>query len=329
MQLKAICSGAALYMALAGNAFSAQALSADQWLQRVQSAQDAQGYQGAFVYERKGAFSTHQVWRQVNAQGQLLERFLQLNGPAHEVMRIDGNVTCMSAALADELTVVDIWPAQAFKLQDLQQSYDLRALGETRVAGHMTSVLLFSPRDQHRYPVEIYVDQFTAVPLKTLLLNEHGQLLERLQFVQFQAESDHAQLVTEQTVLAPSADCLPVTEVKPVSVETEHDDLNWTVSWIPPGFKLLKSNYQAVASDSYALSQVYSDGLANFSIFFESIDGLEVEAGRLQLGPTAVVSRKVTDDSETLIVTVVGEIPMGSAERIALSVHAQQEQLND
>ena len=206
MRLKAFCSSAALCVAFASNAFSAQATSAEQLLQRVQNAQAVQGYQGAFVYERKGAFSTHQVWRQVNAQGQLLERFIQLNGPAHEVMRIDGHVSCMSAALADELAVDDIWPAQVFELQELKQSYDVRELGETRVAGHMTSVLLLSPRDQHRYPVEIYVDQFTAVPLKTLLLNEHGQLLERLQFVQFQAGSDYAQAVTEQAVLTPSVD---------------------------------------------------------------------------------------------------------------------------
>ncbi len=56
-------------------------------------------------------------------------------------------------------------------------------------------------------------------------------------------------------------------------------------------------------------SQVYSDGLAHFSVFLERIDGLEVEGGRRQLGPTAVVSRKVIRDAETLMVTVVGGDP--------------------
>ena len=64
MRLKALCSGVVLFAALTG---VVTAQPASQWLQRLQMAQDTQGYQGAFVYERKGAFSTHQIWRQVNA----------------------------------------------------------------------------------------------------------------------------------------------------------------------------------------------------------------------------------------------------------------------
>lgn len=328
MPLKALCSSAALTMMLASSTIAAQPDSIDQWLQRLQSAQSAQSYQGAFVYERKGTFSSHQIWRQVNAQGQLVERFLQLNGPEHEVMRVDGRVTCMSAAVADDLAVADIWPAQAFKLSHVQQWYDVQMLGETRVAGHLTNVLLFSPRDQHRYPVEIYVDQVTATPLKTLLLNEHGQLLERLQFIQFKAIPSIDQAATEQTVMIPSTACLPVTATKPA--KTKEIDVDWNVSWVPPGFKLLKTHYkQSADSANYVLSQVYSDGIAHFSVFFENIDNLEVEGGRRQLGPTAVVSRKIVRSDVNLMVTVVGEIPLGSAERVALSMHAGQEQSND
>lgn len=328
MQLKALCSGSVLWMVLTGSAFAAQSDSVDQWLQRLQNAQSKQGYQGTFVYERKGAFSSHQVWRQVDAQGQLLERFVQLNGPEHEVMRVDGRVTCMSAVVADDLVAADIWPAQTFKLSHVQQWYDVHLLGETRVAGHLTSVLLFSPRDQHRYPVEIYVDQTTAIPLKTLLLNERGELLERLQFIQFQAEANRTQDSAERLTITPSADCLPILTSTPV--KTKEIDVDWNVSWVPPGFKLLKTHYkQSTDSAEYVLSQVYSDGVAHFSVFFENIDNLEVEGGRHQLGPTAVVSRKVVRSDANIMITVVGEIPLGSAERIALSMYSSQEFSDD
>ena len=328
MQLKALCSGSVLWMALTGSVFAAQSDSVDQWLQRLQSAQSTQSYQGAFVYERKGAFTSHQVWRQVNAQGQLLERFVQLNGPEHEVMRVDGRVTCMSAVVADDLIAADIWPAQTFKLSHVQQWYDVHMLGETRVAGHLTSVLLFSPRDQHRYPVEIYVDQVTAIPLKTLLLNEHGELLERLQFIQFQTEPNQAQDNTERSAVIPSEDCLPIVTTKPA--QTKEVDVDWNVSWTPPGFKLLKTHYKlSPDSNEYVLSQVYSDGVAHFSVFYENINNLEVEGGRHQLGPTAVVSRKVVRSDANIMVTVVGEVPIGSAERIALSMYSSQELSND
>lgn len=328
MPVKAFCSSVALCMALASSAYAAQSAPAEQWLQRLQSADAVQGYQGTFVYERKGAFSTHQIWRQVNAKGQLLERFLQLNGPAHEVVRIDKRVTCVSPTLAGELPVVDIWPVSLVKPQDLQQWYDVHELGESRVAGHIASVLLFSPRDQHRYAVELHIDQATAIPLKTLLLNDQGQLLERLEFVQFQASPSQSLTTAEQVTVTPSAECLPITDAN--QLDAEEVSVDWTVDWTPPGFVLLKSFYKQPSDNTNGvLSQVYSDGLASFSVFFENIDNLDVEGGRRQLGPTAVVSRKAEQGAKTVMVTVIGEIPLGSAERIALSMQAEQEQADD
>ena len=332
MQLKDLGASAALWLALTGSLFAAQTTPVDQLLQRLQNAQKTQNYQGAFIYERKGAFSTHQVWRQMNPQGQLVERFLQLNGPAHEVVRIDGRVICLSAAIADQLAGVDMWPAETTKLEHLRQWYEVLALGETRVAGQMTTVLLFSPNDQHRYPVEIYLDQATAIPLKTLLLNEQGQLLERLQFIQFQVPADQ-QLAAVEAAVVPSADCLPIVEQpKSVSEDAEQANSNTGLQpgWVPPGFVLLKSHYKpAIDSDSSVVSQVYSDGLAHFSVFFENIGNLDIEGGRRQLGPTAVVSRKIQHQAQDLMITVIGEIPLGSAERIALSMQVEQEHTDD
>ena len=309
MRLKALCSGVVLFAALTG---VVTAQPASQWLQRLQMAQDTQGYQGAFVYERKGAFSTHQIWRQVNAEKAIVERFLQLNGPAHEVMRIDGRVTCMSGVIADVLSSADVWPVQAFNLKELEERYEVRELGQSRVAGRDTVALLFAPRDQHRYPVELHIDEATAIPLKTLLLNEQGQLLERFQFVQFQADSDNNLQVAKKPLMMPSADCQTVSTV--AAMPDAELDVDWSVSWVPPGFSLINSHYRpSEDSETNVLTQVYSDGLAHFSIFFERIDSLAAEGGRRLLGPTSVVSRKVTVDQQQVMVTVVGEIPLGTA----------------
>lgn len=321
MRVKALCSGVALWAAL--HQFAAAEVNPAQWLQRLQSAQNTQSYQGAFVYERKGVFSTHQIWREVNTQKKTVERFVQLNGPAHEVVRVNGQVTCMRGAVADALTATDMWPVQTLNVQQLQNWYEIRELGESRVAGRNTIVLLFAPRDQHRYPIELHLDQASAIPLKTLLLNEQGQLLERFQFVQFQAEND-----SQLPVIEPSVDCQNVAQG--VTASELELDVDWAVSWIPPGFTLLNSHYrQSEDSTNKVLSQVYSDGLAHFSVFFENIDNLDVEGGRRQLGPTSVASRKVSSGQQQVMVTVVGEIPLGAAERIALSMHIAQEASHD
>lgn len=326
MQLQALCLAAVLALAATTQVFAEQP-EATQWLQRLHDSRTEHAYQGSFVYERKGAFSTHQVQRQVNEQGQLLEYFVQLNGPAHEVLRVDGRVQCMSSAMSDELALIDFWPAEQIAMQHLEQWYEPRLLGNARVAGHITTALLFAPRDQHRYPVEIHLERDTATLLKSLLLNEQGQLLERLQFVQFQKLP--SQMAGAQVPIQPTADCVAVADQAEILAITNNND--WSAAWVPPGFILLNSqSKKSVDRSGNVISQVYSDGLAHFTVFTENIDNLEIDGGRRQLGPTAVVSRKVSQAGETVMVTVVGEIPLGSAERVALSMRAvQQEQADD
>src|SRR5690554_792465 len=279
MRLKVLCSSVAIWAALTGGVFAAQDVSVEQWLQRLQEAQSTQSYQGAFVYERKGTFSTHEMTRFSSSTGQLTEHFLQLNGPAHEVVRTNGQVTCISAAIADKVNSIEVWPTHNIALDPLHQWYDVIVLGETRTAGRTTAVLLFSPNDQHRYPVELYLDQATAVPLRSLLLNERGQLLERFQFVQFQPLPADSEQKRGNTA---SINCLPVntqqelTDPEWAATAMGRADLN--VSWVPPGFVLQRSNYRpSVDNDGYVLSQVYSDGLAHFSVFYEKIHNLEIE----------------------------------------------------
>ena len=330
MLVKGLCSSAAVWAVLVGSAFAMQ--PGEQWLQRLQTAQATQSYQGAFIYERKGAFTTHQISRQISPDGQVIERFAQLRGPEHEVLRVDGQVACISSDATEPLAVEPVWPIVNLEAQHLQEQYTVIELGETRVAGRMVSVLLFSPFDQYRYPVEIYVDQATYVPLKTLLLNEQGQLLERLQFVQFQEGSDLLPVDAELEQIVPNAKCATATATatQPTATAKVDVDVDWAVAWLPAGFTLVKSQYrQSPDSGNFVLSRMYSDGLASFSVFFESIDNLDIDGSRRQLGPTAVVSRKVEQGVDALMVTVVGEIPIATAERIALSAEVEQEYSDD
>jgi sigma-E factor negative regulatory protein RseB len=79
------------------------------------------------------------------------------------------------------------------------------------------------------------------------------------------------------------------------------------------------------ASDEPVACQVYGDGLARFSVFMEPLRGASVEDVRTQLGPTVAVSRRLKTADGDVMVTVVGEIPPGTAERVALSMRAAAE----
>jgi sigma-E factor negative regulatory protein RseB len=294
-------------------AMPAVAADAQAWLLRLAQAERSQSFQGAFVYERNGSFSTHSVWHRVEEGGAMRERLLQLDGSAQEVLRVDGQVQCASGNLADQLTDSPIWPARALNAEQLGKWYELRVLGNSRVAGRAAVVLALVPRDQHRYGIELHLDQQTALPLKSLLLNDKGQLLERFQFTQLGTQMPAIE------ALEPGVGCRPVRLPKAQVVASDI----WQSEWLPPGFRLNSTTLRrSPASNEAVACQVYDDGLARFSVFMEPLRGAAAEDVHTQLGPTTAVSRRLKTTDGDVMVTVVGEIPLSTAERIALSMRA-------
>lgn len=280
------------------------------WLQRLLEA-DQQSYQGTFVYERNGSFSTHAIWHRLDASGQVRERLLQLDGPAQEVLRVDAQVQCVSNPQADQLEPIPGLRLQPVPAAQLAAHYDVRVLGQSRVAGHAAAVLALLPRDQYRYALELHVDQRSGLLLKSLLLNDQGQLLERFQFTQLDS---HSPL---NAALQPSADCLPVS----VTVAAPALTSPWHAGWLPPGFSLSVVQQRPAQGADQALSWwMFSDGLARFSLFIEALPSSEVADIHTQLGPTVIVSRQIVSPSGTVLATVVGEVPLVAAERVLQSI---------
>ncbi|MDX1366721.1 MucB/RseB C-terminal domain-containing protein [Pseudomonas sp.] len=299
-------------------ALPAVAAEAQDWLERLADAGQSQSFQGVFVYERNGSFSTHSIWHRVDEAGGVRERLLQLDGPEQEVLRVDGRTKCVSGNLADQIGDLEAWSARDLNAQRLLESYDLRVIGKSRVAGRAAVVLALSPRDQHRYGVELHLDQESALPLKSLLLNDKGQLLERFQFTRL----DVGAVPTDEQLQSGDG-CRPVTASKAQAEVVEA----WRSDWLPPGFTLSRVvERRSPASNEQVACLVYDDGLARFSVFLEPLRGVMVEDARSQLGPTAAVSRRLVTDDGDVMVTVVGEIPLGTAERIALSMRALEGQ---
>lgn len=293
-------------------AVPAYADEAQDWLNRLGQAEQQQSFQGTFVYERNGSFSTHNIWHRVQ-DGKVRERLLQQDGSAQEVLRIDGHTQCVSGSLIPGLGNTE-GAARALDPQKLKNWYDLAVIGKSRVAGRPAVIVSLMPKDQHRYGFELHLDKETGLPLKSLLLNDKGQLLERFQFTRLNiaepADSD----------LQASAECKAV--VRGAS-KTAVAKASWHSDWLPPGFELTNSAVRKDPETGVQVSSLmYDDGLARFSVFLEPLNGASVTDTRTQLGPTAAVSRRLTTPQGEMMVTVVGEIPIGTAERIALSMRS-------
>ncbi|HBO4761379.1 sigma factor AlgU regulator MucB [Pseudomonas aeruginosa] len=292
-----------------------RAADASDWLNRLAEADRQNSFQGTFVYERNGSFSTHEIWHRVESDGAVRERLLQLDGARQEVVRVDGRTQCISGGLADQLADAQLWPVRKFDPSQLASWYDLRLVGESRVAGRPAVVLAVTPRDQHRYGFELHLDRDTGLPLKSLLLNEKGQLLERFQFTQLNTGAAPA-----EDQLQAGAECQVVGPAKADGEKT----VAWRSEWLPPGFTLTRSfmRRSPVTPDPVACL-TYGDGLARFSVFIEPLHGAMVGDARSQLGPTVVVSKRLQTDDGGQMVTVVGEVPLGTAERVALSIRPE------
>jgi sigma-E factor negative regulatory protein RseB len=291
----------------------AHADEAQDWLTRLGDAEQQQSFQGIFVYERNGSFSTHNIWHRVQ-DGKVRERLLQLDGSAQEVVRVDGHTQCVSGTLIAGLGDSPSSAARALDPQKLKNWYDLAVIGKSRVAGRSAVIVSLKPRDQHRYGFELHLDKETGLPLKSLLLDDKGRLLERFQFTQL------------DTVVPSDSDLQPGTGCKTVNLESDKVSAGkvaqvWHSDWLPPGFELTSSTARKdPETKTQVNSLMYDDGLARFSVFLEPLNGAAVTDTRTQLGPTVAVSRRLTTPQGEMMVTVVGEIPVGTAERIALSM---------
>ena len=300
----ACCSAAVLLAAPL-----AQAEDAGQLLRGMADAVDQQSYQGAFVYERSGSFSTHHIWHQTDDDG-VTERLLRADGEPQEWLRRDGRLQCASSYPA-----VSDWHGAASQTVDparLQRWYVLEVLGGTRVADRPVTVVALKPRDAFRYAYELYLDDETGLLLKSLLINERNVLLERFQFVDVNFSS------LPDDALEVGSRCLPLNAAQP---EKLVDASGWQPGWLPPGYTAGESMVRALASgEPPVMTQVYSDGLARFTVFVEPL-GEERPADNLaaQLGPTVAISRRLQVEGQTYLATIVGEIPPATAERIAAS----------
>ena len=137
-------------------AVPAHADEAQDWLTRLGRAEQQQSFQGTFIYERNGSFSTHDIWHRVQ-NGQVRERLLQLDGSAQEVLRVDGRTQCVSGTLVAGLGGSPNTSARTLDPQKLKAFYDLAVIGKSRVAGRNAVIVSVTPRDQYRYGFEVIV----------------------------------------------------------------------------------------------------------------------------------------------------------------------------
>jgi len=273
----------------------------EDWLGKLGAAVTELEYSGLVTFEHGGMLETLEVVHALR-DGQQVERVRYLSGDPRELISHGSSHNC--ARVSNPLARAGLWSSA--DAGDVQHSYQFVLRGEERVADRDTVVIEARPRDLDRLGMVINLDRKTGLPLKSMLVNAQGRVLERYQFVKLN--------------LSP----VPDTDLEPSSADARRIDNNtpctsaqsrWQVRWVPEGFKPVSVR---TLSDGDML--VFSDGLSVFTVFVQRLGpGLDFQ-GRAIRGATVAYMDKVRVDGVDYTVTVVGEIPDTTARRVAGAV---------
>lgn len=302
---------AALLLCALATAAHAQSPESLAWLKKIQEATRNLSYSGTFVYQQGKQSETSRITRLASADVEKLE---VLDGLPRELVRSRDTVRCYLPQ-AKVVKVEQRTPDRNFpallpeRINALARHYDI-ALGETRrIAGFECQSVNLTPKDNLRYGYHLYADRASGMLIGAVTVDSTGNQIEQFMFTQLAIGNVTPEMVKPRQTAAgwrvEDAEAAPTTLI------------GWTLKPDVPGFQKVVELKRRM--ESKAVGQVvFSDGLAAVSVFIEPLDGRRdpPRTGLASLGAIHIYTREVANH----LVTVVGEAPAASVQRIANAV---------
>jgi sigma-E factor negative regulatory protein RseB len=294
-------------------------------LRKIYLATEKLSYTGTFVYQQGERSETSRITR-VTGPGPNgdIERVEVLDGMPREIVRTRDTVRCY---LPDSQTVKverrtdrRAFPAMLpEQISELARSYTITRGGPMRIAGYDCEAVVLTPKDDLRYGYMLWADVNTGMLLKARTFNRKGGTVEQFVFAQLSignVSRDRVKTRHNRTQSWRVEDAA----VTPANLAGS----GWTVGAELPGFRKIIEVTRRLGEARPVGQMVYSDGLAAVSVFIEPIAGRAetVRPGPSSLGAFHIYTREVANH----IVTVVGEAPAMSVQRIAATVEFKRPQ---
>jgi len=302
---------AALLLCALATAAHAQSPESLAWLKKIQEATRNLSYSGTFVYQQGKQSETSRITRLASADVEKLE---VLDGLPRELVRSKDTVRCYLPQ-AKVVKVEQRTPDRTFpallpeRITALARYYDI-ALGETRrIAGFECQSVNLTPKDDLRYGYRLYADTASGMLLKVVTVDPAGRDLEQITFTELRLGHIGRDKVKPRHLAGSwkieDAAAAPATLV------------GWSLHPELPGFRKIVELKRQLESKPVG-QMVYSDGIAAVSVFIEPLDARRdpVRTGLASMGAIHIYTREVANH----MITVVGEAPAVSVQRIADSV---------
>ena len=312
-----------LALAMAGVALADEP---GKWLEKMNDALTSRNYDGTFSHWQGGKVEMLRIIHRVQ-NGAVSERLVSLDGSGREFIRTGSNLACY---LPDKRTVlVESRPAKESLLSGFPtindqtaSFYDIKEVTRTRLVGRDTHLITVTPKDEYRYGYRLWIDESTAMPLKTQLCDTRGRVIEQVVFASLTLAARIPDAAFKPEISTDGFQWLRNED--PTPTKDPVDPVVWDALKLPPGFKMTVRKAQTLPGSTDPVDHlVFTDGLASVSVFVE-----EKSVTITSNDPPADESAAVGSSSafSTVIdghkVTAVGEVPPATVRFIANSVQA-------
>jgi len=292
--------------------------SAQELLNKLVTSLKTENYAGDFTWEFGSRVESFRLVHTV-IDAKETEKLYRLTGSEIEFLRSSPSATCGTLGgrllAGGELSSSD---GQHFGVND---NYRMSVVGSDRIAGRPAWLVNILPMDEDRYGVLLAVDQGNGLLLRLVVFDAQKRSgLERLQFVSMTSGID------PNTYVSGVKNEKPLIEVTPQQCVGDRVSLasasHWKPTWLPSGYVMTNSSY----SDDDGYMETYTDGLSSFSLFVRPTPaGAGGGYGRIERhfdmrGAALRLISFLPLEQDPVLVTVVGEIPLQTAQKISRSV---------
>ncbi|AMG02835.1 sigma-E factor regulatory protein RseB [Vibrio mimicus] len=287
--------------------------SAEALLFQMNEASQHLNYELSYILVKKNSIEPL-LYRHSRQDDQQLAHLVYLSGPVREVIRRGDEVSYIEPGvepftIESGNMVAPTIPMLNTDIGELSRYYDFVKVGRAREAGAACQVLRVVPKDGLRYSYVVWVDEKSRLPLRADLLDRDGEVLEQYRTISFSLSDRLAEIMAGLN----KAQLPEVLKLPKGSVQ----ETFWQVTWVPEGFKAMELNrYRMAMTERLVESQMYSDGLFNFSVYVSASDNYSLKGQLVRQGRRTLHSL-VKGENE---ISVVGDIPPATAQRIAQSV---------
>jgi len=323
--------GSERVLALALGCLAAGSVLAEEparWLERMNQALTTRNYDGTFSHWHGGQVEMLRIIHRVQ-DGTVSERLASLDGSGREFIRTGASLACY---LPDKRTVVVEQRPQQESLvgfpavnDQTASFYEIKEVARTRLNRRDTHVITVTPKDEYRYGYRLWIDDSTAMPLKTQLCDAHGNVIEQIVFASLTLSSRIPDTAFRPEV---STEGFQWVRDRPPASPAPVAAGSWSAATLPPGFRMTVRSAQTLPGSAQPVDHlVFTDGMASVSVFVEMQQSGPPAPGA---APAAVAEAAAVGSSSafsTVVdghkITAVGEVPPATVQFIATQVKAQ------